>query len=282
MLTYKLVTTFLLIQIQKTATGSDRDKNSRLVEIYPWYSRVAPFYRATTPKGRDEFNLKHPENTDSATRYVKIPRITEKPAKTTEEPISLEHTLEKYRNVPNGPEFITSRHAHKPIAADNNKIIQFENGLFTKINTAIRKQISKMFRPFRSPQLMSEGGDEGVGDEGYSEDDWEQKYVDDGDENRFVAVNNRFGERKRNYTRLGTVERVPDSKRKRFLSIFTILQFENSRCQAQGSFLSYEGTCYHRSECARLGGYVMGACAKGYGVCCVCKSIFLLNDSTGV
>lgn len=59
---------------------------------------------------------------------------------------------------------------------------------------------------------------------------------------------------------------------KNLFSLFTIIQFPNSRCLANSSVSgSYEGTCYHATECAKLNGTAMGFCAKGFGVCCVCK-----------
>lgn len=57
----------------------------------------------------------------------------------------------------------------------------------------------------------------------------------------------------------------------KFLSLFTIIQFPNSRCQATSASSVYEGTCYHRTECESLNGTAIGQCADGYGVCCVCK-----------
>lgn len=58
---------------------------------------------------------------------------------------------------------------------------------------------------------------------------------------------------------------------KKFLSLFTIIEFPNSRCQATSASSVYGGTCYHRSECESLNGTAIGQCANGYGVCCVCK-----------
>lgn len=57
----------------------------------------------------------------------------------------------------------------------------------------------------------------------------------------------------------------------KFLSLFTIIEFPNSRCQATSASSTYEGTCYHRAECENLNGTAIGQCANGYGVCCVCK-----------
>lgn len=62
----------------------------------------------------------------------------------------------------------------------------------------------------------------------------------------------------------------------KFLSLFTIIEFPNSRCQATSASSVYEGTCYHGTECETLNGTAIGQCANGYGVCCVCKC-FSLN-----
>lgn len=213
--------------------------DNKYVEIYPKIPKMAKIEREYRPKNKEEFfEITKPkldeitfkiddnsnENVDYKIKYVKIP--VEEKHNFTERPIKYENTIEKYRALTNGPEFVTSRNFQKQK--------KFEEGFFTKINTVIRNQISKIFKPF------------------------EKNVTEDS--------------RKFSKTRYGTVERIQEKKKdKRFLSIFTILQFENSRCQAQGTFLSYEGTCYHRSECAQLGGFSMGACAKGYGVCCICK-----------
>lgn len=55
----------------------------------------------------------------------------------------------------------------------------------------------------------------------------------------------------------------------KFLSLFTIIQFSNSRCQATSSSSDYEGFCFHRVECFKRNGTAIGFCANGYGVCCV-------------
>ncbi|RZF37010.1 hypothetical protein LSTR_LSTR004698 [Laodelphax striatellus] len=47
--------------------------------------------------------------------------------------------------------------------------------------------------------------------------------------------------------------------------LFTIVNFPNELCvDGDGTF----GTCYHQSECEKLGGSIKGTCANGYGVCC--------------
>lgn len=57
----------------------------------------------------------------------------------------------------------------------------------------------------------------------------------------------------------------------KFFGLFTVIEFPNSRCQANSASSEYEGTCYHRTECENLNGTSVGECANGYGVCCVCK-----------
>ncbi|XP_017770277.1 PREDICTED: uncharacterized protein LOC108558006 [Nicrophorus vespilloides] len=57
----------------------------------------------------------------------------------------------------------------------------------------------------------------------------------------------------------------------KFLSLFTIIQFANSKCQASNSLTEYEGTCYLATECEQMNGIAMGNCADGHGVCCVFK-----------
>lgn len=60
----------------------------------------------------------------------------------------------------------------------------------------------------------------------------------------------------------------------RFLDLFSIIKFENKPCSLQYNFLPItDGTCYHKTECDRLGGLAAGPCAKGFGVCCICKLV---------
>lgn len=62
----------------------------------------------------------------------------------------------------------------------------------------------------------------------------------------------------------------------KFLSLFTIIEFPNSRCQATSASSVYDGICYHRTECENLNGTAIGQCANGYGVCCVCKCFIII------
>ncbi|KAJ9583664.1 hypothetical protein L9F63_021994, partial [Diploptera punctata] len=52
----------------------------------------------------------------------------------------------------------------------------------------------------------------------------------------------------------------------RFLSLFTIVQFQNQGCAASSGD---NGTCLTSAECSERGGVASGHCANGYGVCCV-------------
>ncbi|XP_022188464.2 uncharacterized protein LOC111047104 [Nilaparvata lugens] len=62
-----------------------------------------------------------------------------------------------------------------------------------------------------------------------------------------------------------TMRELNPRKFARFLNLFTIVNFPNELCvDGDETF----GTCYHQSECERLGGSVKGTCANGYGVCC--------------
>ena len=53
------------------------------------------------------------------------------------------------------------------------------------------------------------------------------------------------------------------------LSLLKLVRFTNFVCNATSGS---NGTCYTSAECSRLGGVEEGACAQGYGVCCVSKS----------
>lgn len=59
--------------------------------------------------------------------------------------------------------------------------------------------------------------------------------------------------------------------KKKLFSLFTIVQFNNTQCNATSSLMSYLGVCYTPSECNRIEGTAVGNCASGYGVCCVGK-----------
>lgn len=57
----------------------------------------------------------------------------------------------------------------------------------------------------------------------------------------------------------------------KLFSLFTIVQFNNTQCNATSSSVSYVGVCYTGAECNRIEGTAVGNCASGYGVCCVGK-----------
>ncbi|BET02403.1 Hypothetical protein NTJ_15221 [Nesidiocoris tenuis] len=63
---------------------------------------------------------------------------------------------------------------------------------------------------------------------------------------------------------------VPDvltgKKDSRFLSVFTVVQFENNLCMSASG---ENGTCTTAAECAARGGVASGNCAKDFGVCCL-------------
>lgn len=55
----------------------------------------------------------------------------------------------------------------------------------------------------------------------------------------------------------------------KLFSLFTIVQFNNTECNATSTTGSYQGVCYTASECDEMMGTAVGDCAEGYGVCCV-------------
>ncbi|XP_066147836.1 uncharacterized protein [Euwallacea fornicatus] len=59
------------------------------------------------------------------------------------------------------------------------------------------------------------------------------------------------------------------SRMGRFLSLFTYVQFDNQVCT---SSTGETGTCVSTANCQKMGGYILGSCASGYGVCCVISS----------
>ncbi|XP_012279434.1 uncharacterized protein LOC105699195 [Orussus abietinus] len=53
---------------------------------------------------------------------------------------------------------------------------------------------------------------------------------------------------------------------RRFLSLFTLVKFENNLC---GGPTGENGICVSAAECSQRKGSASGTCANGYGVCCV-------------
>jgi len=62
-----------------------------------------------------------------------------------------------------------------------------------------------------------------------------------------------------------------DTKDARTLSLFNVVKFTNSECQAK-SDATLKGTCFSESECSDKGGTKDGNCAQGFGSCCVFKN----------
>lgn len=62
-------------------------------------------------------------------------------------------------------------------------------------------------------------------------------------------------------------------KQGRVLSLFAVVQFQNTDCtalsSAGGAPSGNIGKCYSKTECTNFGGVANGNCANGFGVCCV-------------
>lgn len=63
---------------------------------------------------------------------------------------------------------------------------------------------------------------------------------------------------------------VADERASRAFSLFNVVKFKNSACQA-ASDNSLKGVCYTSEECSDNAGTVDGNCAASFGVCCVLK-----------
>ncbi|XP_045536046.1 uncharacterized protein LOC106713534 [Papilio machaon] len=62
-----------------------------------------------------------------------------------------------------------------------------------------------------------------------------------------------------------------------FLEVFEVVQFDHVICTSTNGL---EGRCLHKYECQSSGGSPMGACADGYGTCCVSKyNNFFVQDN---
>jgi len=57
-----------------------------------------------------------------------------------------------------------------------------------------------------------------------------------------------------------------EDKDERSLSLFTVVNFENTDCDTTDG---QKGKCYNTEECTAKGGTTSGNCASGFGVCCV-------------
>ncbi|XP_066153722.1 uncharacterized protein [Euwallacea fornicatus] len=58
-------------------------------------------------------------------------------------------------------------------------------------------------------------------------------------------------------------------KIKQFFSLFTVVKFNNTECNATNWAGTWQGVCLTTTECTQWSGIGMGDCASGYGVCCV-------------
>lgn len=67
------------------------------------------------------------------------------------------------------------------------------------------------------------------------------------------------------------------TKIKQFLSIFTVVKFNNTECNSTNWSGTWQGVCLTNSECTQAKGLALGDCASGYGVCCVCEYFLVLN-----
>lgn len=65
----------------------------------------------------------------------------------------------------------------------------------------------------------------------------------------------------------------------RWLDVYDIVEYETRPfCTSSPRPLrSLIGSCYSERNCARLGGLAVDHCAYGYGVCCICKILFLFK-----
>ncbi|XP_066598600.1 uncharacterized protein [Prorops nasuta] len=62
------------------------------------------------------------------------------------------------------------------------------------------------------------------------------------------------------------IPRVTSPREKRLFPLFTLVRFDNNIC---GGLNGENGTCISAVECQQRGGVTSGACANGYGVCCI-------------
>jgi len=61
----------------------------------------------------------------------------------------------------------------------------------------------------------------------------------------------------------------PNNRQERLFSVFQIVQFNNSMCNASDGTM---GVCFTAAECSLKGGVSTGSCAQGFGTCCVFKA----------
>ena len=65
---------------------------------------------------------------------------------------------------------------------------------------------------------------------------------------------------------LATLEYNGTEKAGKILNFFTVVRFPNNACTGTNNL---NGTCYSAEECESKTGSSAGACAGGYGVCCI-------------
>lgn len=66
-----------------------------------------------------------------------------------------------------------------------------------------------------------------------------------------------------------------EERHDRSLSLFNVVKFKNTGCQATSS-ASLQGVCHTKQECTDGGGMADGNCAAGFGTCC----IFIVSGDT--
>jgi len=64
---------------------------------------------------------------------------------------------------------------------------------------------------------------------------------------------------------------VDEKRTDRMFSLFNVVKFTNSPCQAKSS-TALQGVCYTDKECSDRGGTEDGNCAAGFGRCCVFRN----------
>jgi len=77
---------------------------------------------------------------------------------------------------------------------------------------------------------------------------------------------------------LSVAAAVPTPRDEKVLSLFSVVNFQNTECQPTTTDLKdVTGTCFSSTECTDKKGTASGKCASGFGVCCT----FTLNKATG-
>ncbi len=57
------------------------------------------------------------------------------------------------------------------------------------------------------------------------------------------------------------------------LGLFSVVHFNNAVCNttSDGNGGDEQGVCFTSAQCQQMGGDARGACAAGFGVCCLCQ-----------